>query len=443
MGSFDIYPFRLPGTLRGECRFEEPRDIQALELTFRSQVPRKLEVWYLQRKWPQVRFEDHRDMQDPARFGWVPMDDQWNGSWRRAAIRRTVRGRALEVSFRPLSADGFPEVAQHYDVTFRRTLGLRLAGFDADEVRGLAVFTRSAPAHSTVRVRLDAGRRTRTREVRLSTYNARIVSTKPRGRAGEDGEVRLACPASGLRLFEVSLAHMAPWHRYLGDDALLTLALDHQTFTVRLQDLEGTGPIWYQEEGVYVTDASRDEPLKDYRARHAAAKTVLQKVAASREQSFAGAFHGQPRGHAPNFSLGLPNSPQRFWLEANGDLLLHRANVDFLGRRPQLAAGFLNKGTARLFFGLERWITCARFDDPSTAPVYTMRFRRGELGVQQETLCVPLLRSILDGPLAWEEPVAALVRFRFRNTGDSPGWRVRTRAASPRDVPPRSIPGAW
>lgn len=426
MRGFDISPFRLPGSPAGEYRFEEPRDIAALEVAFRRRIPRAFKVEYLSETWPRVRFEHLKDMQDPARFGWVPMDDQWNSAWRAAAISRKAEGRTVRVTFKPLSVEGGADVPKDGDVGYRRTLGIRLVTAGLDDVRRVAIFTRSTAARTTVRVRLDAGRRTKARTVGLATYNARLVSVAPRAKI-EAGEATVPVAGSGSRAFDVTLEHMAPEHPYLGDDAHLRISLDagggqrrgREAFTICVQDLDRRGPIWYAEEGVYVTRADRDETFVAYRARHADSRTVLQRVAAEPEQSFAGAFLGQPRGHAVNFSLGCPNSPQRFWLEANGDLLLHRGNLDVLGRRPELAVRFLNRGSARFFFGLERWIACGRSDDPSTAPIYTMRFRRGPLVVEQEVLCVPLLRSILDGPLAWEEPTAALVRFRFANTGDA------------------------
>ena len=89
-------------------------------------VPRKLGIQYLQSRWPNARFEKHRDLEDPAFFGWVPVDDQWNGAWRTARISRSVAGTVATVTFRSLTAAEVPDAEAGYAVTFRRTIALRI-----------------------------------------------------------------------------------------------------------------------------------------------------------------------------------------------------------------------------------------------------------------------------------------------------------------------------
>jgi hypothetical protein len=374
MRKFDIAPFVLPNSPLGEYRFEEPRDIDGLALGFRTRVPRGLEVHYLQNKWPLVRVENHRDMENPAAFGWIPVDDQWNGTWRRARFITTVIGTTAKLAFRPLRGDGFPDLDAGYDVTFRRTLGLKVIIPDPDELQKVSITTRSPPARTSVRIHLDAGKKTAGRRIRLSTYNARILRVIAEKGVAVKGST-LVLAASGKKWFTVALEHMDPVHSYCADEAHLTLQLDHDAFTVCLQDLTRMGPVWHSTEGVYITRTDHDTPFLEYRARYAGATTILKHVSEQPEQSFAGAFYGQPRSHAVNYSLGCAHSPQRFWVEANGDMLLVRENIDFLGRKPELARRFLNRGSARFFFGFERWISCARFDGPSPAPVYTLQFQ--------------------------------------------------------------------
>ena len=414
MNGFDIAPFTLPACPAGEYRFEEPRDITGLVLRFRTRVPRSLGVLYLRNRWPGVRYETYREVQNPAAFGWMPVDDQWNGEWRKAAIRVGVDGKTATVTFRPLRAEGLR--VDDYDVSFRRTLGLRLSVPDPADIAAVRITTRSPAGRTTIRVLLDAGRKTRGTTLRLETYNAkvaRITVVSGARAAGEAGLLKLA--AKGTRCFLVTLEHMRPAHPYCGDDTHLTLGLDHDAFTICLQDLDRLGPVWNTAEGVYITRADDDTAFDAYRAAHAGRETTLRKVARTREQSFAGALYGQPRGHAPNYSLGCAHSPQRFWVEANGDILLHRQNLDFWGRKPEHARRFLAKGSSRLFFGLERWVACARYDGPTTAPIYTLIFRKDGVTVEETVLCIPLTRGIHTGELAYHEPTVALARFRFRN----------------------------
>jgi hypothetical protein len=417
MRPFDIAPFALPRCAHGEIRFEEPREVAGLLVTYGSGVRRRPVVEYLQKNWPRVQPENGTDLANPAGFGWIASDDQWNGAWRRAATTAQPHGGALLVSFKPLSHDRLPEAPSGAEVAYRRTLGLRIVAPDPQSVRRVEVYTRSRPVRFLVTVRLDAGRHTAGKELALSAYNARIVSVHPIAGVTVRGS-SLILGRITKRAFTVSLLCMIPSHPYSGDAAHLTFGLERDAFTIALDDLR-KGPVWYAEQGIFCTRVDDATSFESYRARFREVRTTLGQISRQGEQSFAGPFLGQPRGHAVNYSLGCPYSPQRFWLEANGDLLLHRGNLDFFGRRPALARRMRVKGTARFFFGLEKWIACARYADPAHVPVYNIHLKHGSLKLEQTTLCVPLLRSILDGPLAYDEPTVALMRFRFTNKGDT------------------------
>ena len=114
MEDFDIAPFALPNCAPGEFRFEEPRDVVCLRLRFREVVPRTLGIQYLQSRWPKARLEKHRDQEDPASFGWVPVDDQWNGIWRSARIARAQAVPSTTITFRPLVAAEVPDAEPGY-----------------------------------------------------------------------------------------------------------------------------------------------------------------------------------------------------------------------------------------------------------------------------------------------------------------------------------------
>ncbi len=420
MKKFDIIPFALPNSPAGETWFEESRDIQEVVVQFRERIPRRIRLRYWQNTWPHTRHEQRSDLENPAAFGWVDTDDWFNGKWQQAKVRKEVNGKTTTLRFRGLRAEGIKGSPEGYNVEFRRTMALELTVPDWTQVRRIAVYTTSAPALYFLRVELDAGRRTRGRNLKLRGYNARIAGLNSlRGMAafGHD-EVKLGKGKN--RSFVIKVEHMVPGHRYCGDAGLVEFHLDQDTFTVSLEALAEQGPIWYAEEGIFVSPADDQTSFAEYRANQAAHQTINRRVAGRPEQSYARAFLGQPRPHAVAYTLGCKHSPQRFWLETNGDLVLHKDNLTRLTCPGQSASRFLNKGNGRFFFGLEEWTNTCRFADPPPVPGYNMIFRQGALRLEQEVLCVPLERSILDGELGYDEPTVALMRFRFENAGDAP-----------------------
>ena len=153
---FDVAPFTLPNCSPGEIRFEETRDVVAVELRLDGPAPDALGLSYLQENWPGTRLENARDMTQPCQFGWTRVDDWFNGRWKRAKTRVT-RGQDghARIEFEPLTSE-FPD-ERGYDVRFRRTLGLRIEGLKADAIKQVRIFTRSAPARTGLRVELNAG----------------------------------------------------------------------------------------------------------------------------------------------------------------------------------------------------------------------------------------------------------------------------------------------
>ncbi len=423
--AFDIAPFSLPHCAAGEVRFEEARDIAAVELRFTGPVPLGLGLSYMQKTWPRVKLERLPDLERPGYFGWSAVDDQFNCRWARAATTRAKAGRKVLLTFRGLAAE-FREEAVKYDVAFRRTLGFRLDGADPAGIREIRVFTASEPASSRLRVELNAGRKSPSGPVRLSGYNAVVGKVRGRGVAGrEDGALVLK---PGGRVFEVEVRHMRPAHRYSHDEGHLTFGLGGEAFTVGLEDLARHGGAWAVEQGVFVSLAAGKLDFASYRATTRGAQTVMAQVLSRPEHTYAHARGGQPRAHPVNYNLGCKHARQRFWLEPNGDLVLHRRNVvgTIQGReRPPAFEGrdterFLCTGNARIFFGLESWHCTDRKPDPPPVPVYNITWRRNGMELTQESLCVPIMRNILAGEPAGDEDTAALTRFTFRNAGDAP-----------------------
>ncbi len=415
MRPFDIAPFALPDHPINELRFEEPRDITRIVVTFRGAAPAKLGLSYLRRYWPHTRVEQATG----AEAGWVPMDDHFRSAWQKAAVQkeRLSNGR-VAISFKGLGSEFAPfSKCRDYNVTFRRTLGVRVDAPSTAVIRRIAVFTRSKRVQSLLRVQLDAGKRTRATRLSLSGYNAAIEKIVPGNGTRLAGEY-LKLGKAACRRFLVRLSHMRPAHPHCYDDGLVTLRLGSDAFTVSLSALEEYGPIWYAEKGVFITRESDPTTFAQYRKNVEGAKTVTQRVLNHREQSFGGAKRCQPRPHPEAFCIGCKRARQSFWIEPNGDVVLHGQHLKNVpGKDTQR---FLNDSNGRFFFGLERWSTAGRSPDPPPVLAYNIHLTRNDLRLEQKCLAAPLEKPLLDSELAGDDTIVALVRFTIRNTGDRP-----------------------
>lgn len=415
MKDFDISPFCLPNSKAGEVRFEEPRDIKSLLVEFKNKAPDKIALFYLRKTWPQTRIEKEPDLDNPCAFGWIPHDDWFNCAWQKARMKISrLSARKIIVSFLPLSRE-FPEMKNIYDVPFRRTLGCKLDVPDPNAIKKISVFTNSPVSRKTLCVYLDAGKKTPTREIRLEGYNTLVEKIIPlKGVEVKDRIVKLRKGRD--RSFMVSLIHMIPSHKYANDDGLLTFFLDNDAFTISLASLEQEGPIWFEDKGVFISKRDDLAAFSDYWKMWQNAKTINQRVLARPEQTFAGAFYGQPRAHAVSYNLACKHARQRFWLESNGDILLFKPNVMRVPGKDTPC--YKNDGSARFFFGLEKWASIARFPDPSPVLAYNLRFRKDSINLEQKSFAVPLTSPDFKTELNGDDPIIALVRFRFHNQGE-------------------------
>jgi len=431
MRRFDIAPFALPNCVEpGIVRFEETRDILAIDVSFKKEVPKDIkdiEVYYLRKTWPEVAVESYRDLENPFTFGWVPMDDWFNVQWQKAAIDICRKNKnKVYITFKNLSVE-FPEVkSRNYDVKFRRTLGIKVSCAEPAQIGNICVYTTSTPAKSKLIVMLNAGKRTRTSSVRFSTYNAQIQKISPIKnvtlKKDKILKIELCKRDSKEHIFELLVKHMWPAHRYSHDDGHVTFIMDNDTFTISLSLLSQHGPIWYAEEGVYITLDKNNIPFPEYYSKVKGLPTVSQMVKEKPEQNYIRAYCGQPRPHKVAYSVGCKHRRQRFWIECNGDVVLHKWNVEAIVGRD--TARFKNRGDARFFFNLQKnWYIINNFPDNPPALVYNIHFMKENLFLEQKVFAVPLLSSILDdlagNNISGDDTVVLFARFRFLNRSDS------------------------
>jgi len=421
MKQFDIAPFALPNCACAEVRFEEPRDINRAVVTFAASAPRRIELSYLRKLWPERRVEldGDADFRNPGGFGWTGVDDWFNPEWHKAAVKVKKTGpRALTITFEGLRTEfrRFPD-HEKYDVAFRRTLGIRVEAGGKSKIKKIQVYTESAATRSSLRVVLSAGKKTPGKAIELSGYNAVINKIVPRAGVSVEGK-RVKLHPAARRVFHVNVSHMQPAHRYCYDDAHVTFALGRDKFTISIPSLDREGPIWFADQGVYIARVEDETTFDDYGERIRNCKTVAEQVRAHPEQSFGGAFHGQPRPHATSYSVGCKHTRQTFWIDPNGDIVLHKMPVTLIPGKD--TERFKNERNGRFFFGLERWCIAGRFNDPVPVLAYNIHRKRDDILLEQKLLAVPLMTSILDEDVAADDTIVAMVRFRFHNTGDQP-----------------------
>jgi hypothetical protein len=412
---FDIAPFALPNPTPRELHFEEPRDVVAVDLTFTDDdgFPESgLGLAYWQQHWPGVKLEESADTTRPCSFGWTPSDDGLSGDWHEARTRiERLGARTVRITFEPLATE-YPDRPDE-TVVFRRTVALKLRGVEPKRVASIRVMTRSAATSSTLRAEWAAPAGA---TLSWDGYNAKVTAVRPVSGCTVEGDT-LHVSGGGPAVFELDVDHMAPAHRYSGDEGHVRFVLADDSFTVSLPSLERQGPVWFEEQGFYLTSKSDPTTSEAYLTRISDARTIAERVAAMPEQSYGGAYLGQPRPHAVAWSLGFKQARQRFWQDANGDLTVESRTVRQIRATDTDRLATDESGQGRFFFGLENWTTLGRWADPAPSLTYNLRVRRNDIELVQTSLAAPLDGRVFDGPIVGERDLVALVRFELKNVG--------------------------
>jgi len=418
----DLAPFALPGTPANEVRFEEPREIRELIVTFKSAPPANLGLSYLQKTWRRKR----QELLDPTigsfQLGWKVVDDWFDVAWDKGAVRVEKAGRRTAVlRFEPLSKESVP--FNGGDADYRYTLGIRVDGVTPDQIERLEVYSASKPTRTQIRIMLDAGKRVDANEIKLSGHNCTIVKL-----AAEKGTRLLGADQMALferpsapRSFLADIRHLVSAHRFAHDDGLVTFGMGDKTFTISMDALLAQGPIWYEDGGFFVTLAadltSFDTYQREVRRRGGPGRTgeasgvpaaegsIASMVSQMPEQTLSGARLGQPERHPVAMMLGCKYNQNRFRIETDGDITMEN--------------GYGSDRAHRFFFGLGRWSRVANYADPAPALIYHVERRSGDLRVHQESFAVPLLKPVGED-LSADDPTVCLVRFTLRNEGHLP-----------------------
>jgi len=333
--------------------------------------------------------------------------------------------RTVTLRFSALSGEG--RAFQGNDVDYRVTHGIRVDGAAPADIEKIEVFTDSLVRTSRIRVAFDDGKVTEPRPVGWSTYNCDLVSIE--GEAGSeliDGrEVILPAAPEGRQSFQAEVRHLVSPHSTSHDAGLLTFRTAEDTFTISVDQLSTSGPIWYEPGGVFITLASDSTTLADYRrevlrrrgppSRDDAAGMpkalgdIAAMVSLLPEQTLAGVTRGQPERQPVAMIVGCKYNRNRYRIETNGDVTMEPRDYASQGDR--------------FCFGLGRWSRVANYSDPAPALGSHVERRRGGLRVHEEAFAVPLLKRVGED-LEADEPTACMLRFTFTNEQVEPAMAV-------------------
>lgn len=319
-------------------QWAEERDVQAVELKFASVIAGQdlqLEYWF--RNWPY----------EPPHLPNIedPVDDPWQGEWRRAKTEVKTDGGLCRLTFQPLAEPENPNANHLPGLTYRRTIKLRfISKTPTPKLEAIHVFTPSSP--KTVRVRLElgvAGTAPRVWEGQLEAYNGAIANAQGWQLAAADkvngAAFKINAPggaanvaAKGL-VFDVLGANPAPSGSH--DVTIVTVRAGERTFSFALPDVE-KGPVYVPHLGAYATLAS--DPKSFTPALVKTGGRIREQLAREPEQTYERARREIPaldpvkrQGGRLYLPLTLDASWQKFALAWGGNVFIDKHSMKAKG----------------------------------------------------------------------------------------------------------------
>jgi len=398
----DIAPFahEVTGGEARILRWDEPRDIFTIVVQYpeNASMPRSVKIEYWRDKWPDNRPREE-DAQ-PGRSGraaWKGMDDWFNGGWIEAVTRTKADGRRLITTFAPLK-DELP-AAEDYNVTFRRTMQVRL-GQGVSGCESIAIFTGTTAEEREIRIELGCGLKGDIDcggDIRV--YNGYLKHFP----GFHDGRTTISIVSARPR----PLSH---------DSTVVTVRSSLADFSFRPDDLD-LGPIWITDLKALVSVENQDiEYSPDLVREIKEGQTVYDMIGGEPEQTLRRALREQPPKRPMHFIIGTEGRRQKFGIEPNGDIF---AGLGFIKGVPGPDTERLQWNARRLYFRFhwEQMIQNGRFLEEGYLPIHRATFSRGALDITQEAFAT-LITGDLSDPVVAEDPVMAMVRLVFRNAGD-------------------------
>jgi len=413
-GDFDAAPFGKPLLEKDSVgvQWPENRRVIRLEVKFvngSAPLPSRenLIVEYWRSSWEGENVRRYGD-QAAGSAGWNAKDDWYNGQWKAADTHIEIQGRSAVFTFAPSGQKEFPKL-QSAGATYRPTLKVRVRFTGAHpDVESFRAFTDSQ-WKSPVTLRLQFENRDRCEDP-AEVYNASYAIKQ--GSEVKGGVCSVTANVGWAQNPDDSEA----------DRSIVTIRPPQSSFSFAVDEVERGDRIFVKDFGVLVTRADDPITISEYRREVAesGAKTIYDRVSDHPEQTFSGAWDAMPIKHPYYFILGLEGGRQRFRVDATGDLWVCY---------PSHPRGRSGKDNARLLwpngmayrFGLPSGPFAERHLAEGYLPIVNTSWLSGDVLYEEEGFADLLAGDLKTSmPMAADDPVVALLKFRFVNNSAEP-----------------------
>src|SRR5271157_568195 len=408
---FDAAPFgkALVTGDSGGVEWPENRRVLRVEVEFANNAAPlpsgdSMIVEYWNSSWKGEKVRRYGD-QAAGSAGWNAKDDWYNGEWKAAETHLEIQNRTAVFTFAPSNQKEFPKL-ETPGAIYRPTLKVRVKFTGRHpEVASLRAFTDSQWKTPAL-VRLQFENRDHCEDP-AEVYNASYALQQ--GSAIKAGVCAVTASVGWVQNAEDPEA----------DRSIVTIRSPQNPFSFAVDEVEHGDRIFVKDFGVLVTRADDPITLPDYRREvsESGAQTIYARVSDHAEQTFPGAWDAMPIKHPYYFILGLEGGRQRFRVDATGDLWVCY---------PSHPHGRTGKDNARLLwpngmayrFGLPPGAFAERHLAEGYLPIVSTNWLADDVLYEEEGFADLLAGNLrTSAPMAADDPVVALLKFRFSNNG--------------------------
>ena len=407
--------------------WEDPRDIFSVDLRYADGIaaprPENVRIQYWVSQWPTRRIPRY-EKSGAGGSGWLDVGDWFRGRWKDADTELDVKGASWRYRFRPVNEKEFPQL-KNFGASYRSTLKLRLVfSRGVPEISRLAVYTDSVWKRTHLSIIWD-GNDARMRNGRLEAFNGAIdgITALPEG-----GTVRIVGanewqwqPTRGGAGIVAQVWYAQPKAVNSFDETVATVRTADGGFSFSPAEVVREGQVFLPDFSVLVTTGQDVSEYATVAAswKHRKDKDLYSRVFDMPEQTLQRAWSDMPRKGHHYIPLGWEGARQRFGVEANGDVFVHKGWLKRVGGKDSPHASWEGDGI-RFKFGLPDSEPVERYIEDSCLPIVHTTWRRGDIEYGQTAFVVPFEGIPAPGQIRGDDTMVLLTKIVAKNTGSAP-----------------------